>query len=51
MVGFGSWLRTLALTKKFPSLSPGSRRGFFSGYGSVRRLSEPLLLIAIYASK
>ena len=29
MVGFGSWLRTPALTKGFPSLSPGLRRGFF----------------------
>ena len=31
MVGFGSWLRTPALTKSFPSLAPERFRGFLFG--------------------
>ena len=34
MVGFGSWLRTPALTKSFPSLAPERFRGFLFGQQS-----------------
>ena len=48
MVGFGSWLRTPALTKSFPSLAPERFRGFL--FGRVKapspRVGDPKGVVA-----